>query len=67
VSSDKAKAETLYWENLMTFWNMTGEKYKYLGELMESPEGVALRELWTGKLSQKYPRFVDFAASPEAG
>jgi len=58
--------ENLIFDNITAFWGMTRGKYKTLGELMESPEGVALRKLWIGELAQKYPRFVDFVASPAA-
>jgi hypothetical protein len=62
----ECEAEALRFENLKAFWELTGGKYKFIGELMESPEGVDLRKLWTGKLAAKYPRFTDFLASPEA-
>jgi hypothetical protein len=62
----KFEQEKSSWENIMAFWELTGDKYKTLGELMESPEGTEVRKLWSGELIQKYPSFRQFIASPEA-
>lgn len=69
--SERRKAEReaervqLIYLNLRDFSQLTGDKYQTIGALMESPEGVALRNLWTGELAIKYSRFTDFIASPE--
>jgi hypothetical protein len=62
----KFEQEKSSWENVMAFWESTGDKYKNLGELMESPEGIETRKLWSGELIKKYPTFKQFIASPEA-
>jgi putative transposase len=61
----EAERAQLIYLNLRDFSQLTGDKYQTIGALMESPEGVALRNLWTGELAIKYSRFTDFIASPE--
>jgi len=53
-------------KNLTAFWRMTGNKYATVGELMGSPEGRAVRELWATEKCAKYLHFSDFIQSSEA-